>query len=157
MLRVLNMSFQQAMTPLSENVGEGFGLSEITPASAPAEIASEGVARGRRRGGRPKKSESERRRHKYLVSVNDAEREAIESAAEAAGLAPSAYLREAGVGGGSGSRIERRAGEVIYHRLSRVGVRLQALARHANGDGQTDDAEELEALVREVVELRSKL
>ena len=145
------------MTPLSEKVEEGFGLSEITPASTPKETAPEGSSRGRRRGGRPKKSESERRRHKYLVSVNDAEREAVESAAEAAGLAPSAYLREAGVGGGAGGRIERRAGEVIYHRLSRVGVRLQALARRASGGGQTDNAEELEALVREVVELRSKL
>jgi hypothetical protein len=145
------------MTPLSEKVEERFGLSEITPASAPTEAPSAGPTRGRRRGGRPKKSESERRRHKYLVSVNDAEREAVESAAEAAGLAPSAYLREAGVGGGAGGRIERRAGEVIYHRLSRVGVRLQALARRASGDGRTDDAEELEALVREVVELRLKL
>lgn len=145
------------MTPLSENVEEGFGLSEITPDSAPTESPSGGSSRGRRRGGRPKKSESERRRHKYLVSVNDAEREAVETAAEAAGLAPSAYLREAGVGGGSGGRVERRAGEVIYHRLSRVGVRLQALARRAIGDGQTDDAKELEALVCEVVELRSKL
>lgn len=145
------------MTPLSEKVEDEFGLSEITSASAPTEAVSEEPARGHRRGGRPKKPPSERRRHKYLVSVNDAEREAVESAAEAAGLAPSAYLREVGVGGGAGGRIERRAGEVIYHRLSRVGVRLQALARRVSGDGQTDDAEELEALVREVVELRSKL
>lgn len=145
------------MTPLSEKVEEGFGLSDIMPASTSTKTASEGPARGRRRGGRPKKLPSERRRHKYLVSVNDAEQEAIEAAAEAAGLAPSAYLREAGVGGGSSGRIERRAGEVVYHRLSRIGVRLQALARRANGDGQTEDAEELESLVREVVELRSKL
>ena len=145
------------MTPLSENVEEGFGLSEITPAVTPPEAASEGAARGRRRGGRPKKSESERRRHKYLVSVNDVEREAVETAAEAAGLAPSVYLREVGVGGGSGGRIERRAGELIYHRLSRVGVRLQALARRITECGQREKAEELEALVREVVELRSKL
>ncbi|MEP0547597.1 MAG: hypothetical protein ABJF88_11745 [Rhodothermales bacterium] len=142
------------MTPLSEKVEEGFGLSEIAPASAPTEAASEGATRGGRRGGRPKKPPSERRRHKYLVSANDAERKAIESAAEATGLAPSAYLREVGVGGGSGGRIERRAGEVVYHRLSRIGVRLQALARRVS---EQEQAEELEALVREVVELRSKL
>ena len=79
------------------------------------------------------------------------------TAAEAAGLAPSVYLREVGVGGGSGGRIERRAGELIYHRLSRIGVRLQALARRKTECGQREEAEELEALVREVVELRSKV
>ncbi len=146
------------MTPLSENVGEGFGLSEIAPEADPPEATSEEAVRGRRhRGGRPKKSPAERRRHKYLVSVNDAEREAIETAAETASLAPSAYLREVGVRGGSGGQIERRVGEVVYHKLSRVGVRLQALARRVAEGGQTEDADELEALVREVVELRSRL
>jgi hypothetical protein len=145
------------MTSLSEKGNEGFGLSENAPVDDVAEAASEGTARIRKRGGRPKKLESERRRHKYLVSANDAERTAIETAAEAAGLAPSAYLREAGVGGGSGGRIERRTVELMYHKLSRLGVHLQTLARRMADEGEAETADRLEKLVGEVVELRSKL
>jgi hypothetical protein len=147
------------MTSLSEKGNEEFRLSENTPADSPAEAVSEGTARGRKRGGRPKKPESERRRHKYLVSANDAERTAIETAAEAAGLAPSAYLREAGVGGGGGSggRIERRTVELMYHKLSRLGVHLQTLARRMADEGEAETADRLEKLVGEIVELRSKL
>lgn len=150
------------MTSLSEKADEGFGLSENPPSDGPANPASEEAARSRKRrgrpkGGRPKKPESERRRHKYLVSANDAEQAAIETAAEGAGLTPSAYLREAGVGGGSGSRIERRTVELIYHKLSRIGVHLQTLARRMAEDGDTEHADRLKEVVGDVVELRSKL
>jgi hypothetical protein len=145
------------MTSLSEKGNEGFGLSENMPVDDVAEAVSEGTARGRKRGGRPRKPESERRRHKYLVSANDAERTAIETAAEVAGLAPSAYLREAGVGGSSGGRIERRTVELMYHKLSRLGVHLQTLARRMAEEGEAETADRLEKLVGEVVELRSKL
>jgi hypothetical protein len=116
---------------------------------------------GRRsRGGRPPKAEAERRRHKYLVSANDAERDALVAAAEALGLAPAVYLRQAGLdarAGAPGATLERRGDDVRYHRLSRIGVRLQALARRAAAEGRPDDEATLSALVEEVVVVRGTL
>jgi hypothetical protein len=83
------------------------------------------------------------------VSVNEAEKNTVEEAARAVGLAPAVYLREVGVW----SRMSKRTDDVLYHRLSRIGVRLQHLARRA-GD---EERAALEALLQEVIDVRVTL
>lgn len=112
---------------------------------------SEHIGRKRSRSGRPRKPKSERRRHKYLVSANDPEREAIEAGAAATGLPPAAFLRQAGVG----AKLKRRADNVAYHRLSQIGVRLRMLAQAAGVEDRPDEQKELETLLEEILDLRS--
>ncbi len=162
------------MSPLSSILPEGFsddvaeagsdGLASAeTPLLAVSSSAEQRAPRGgRSRGGRPPKADAERRRHKYLVSANDAERDAIDAAAAALGLAPAVYLRQAGLdtragAPGAGSALSKRADDVLYHRLSRIGVRLQALARRVAAEGRTEDEAALAALVEEVVAVRGTL
>jgi hypothetical protein len=87
------------------------------------------------------------------VSVNEAEKATVEAAAEAVGLAPAVYLREVGVG----TRVSKRADDVLYHRLSRIGVRLQTLARRAGDEERGGDQAALEALLQEVIDVRETL
>lgn len=153
------------MSSLSENSEHGFSLSENGSGLAETTSLREdlkadpGSAGGRtatprsRPGGRPRKPSSERRTHKYLVSANEAEARAIEAAAAAAGLKPSVYLRQAG----AGTRLSKRRDDLLYHRLSRIGVRLQQLAQRAGADGRADEQAVLEGLLQEVVELRADL
>ena len=105
-----------------------------------------------RRGGRPRKPPAERRRHKYLVSANDAEREAIETRAASAGLKPSVYLRQAGVG----AKLGVRHANHTYHRLSRIGLTVKELAEASGADGRPDDQAVLEALLGKVLQLREE-
>jgi hypothetical protein len=107
----------------------------------------------KRGGGRPRKAAAERRTTKYTVSVNEAEKTTVEAAAEAVGLAPAVYLREVGVG----TRVAKRADDVLYHRLSRIGVRLQHLARRAGDEERGGDQAALEALLQEVIDVRATL
>lgn len=118
--------------------------------------ASGGDGNGQRRrsvGGRPRKAAAERRTTKFTVAVNEAEKEAVEEAARAAGLAPSVYLREAALG----TRMAKRESDVLFHRLSRIGVRLQRLVRQASDEGRGEERAELEALLQEVVGVRALL
>jgi hypothetical protein len=104
------------------------------------------------RGGRPRKPPGERRRHKYLVSANDAEQEAIECRAASAGLKPSVYLRQAGVG----AKLGVRHANQVYHRLSRISLTVKELAGAAGADGRPDEQVALEALLAEVLRLRNE-
>jgi hypothetical protein len=87
------------------------------------------------------------------VAVNEAEKATVEAAAETAGLAPAVYLREVGMG----TRVAKRADDVLYHRLSRIGVRLQHLARRAGDEERKDYQAALEALLQEVIDVRGTL
>lgn len=145
---------------LSEN---GFGLaktgsrdeSRIDPAEEATRETDAFVIEPvkRRQGGRPQKPASKRRTHKYLVSANDTEADAIEAAAAANSLKPSVYLRQAG----TGARLSKRRDEILFHRISRIGVRLQQLARSAGDAGRIEEQEALEALLQEVLEVRADL
>jgi hypothetical protein len=139
----------------------GNATPEFSPGANPTEgsedeeAASDVVSRKRKRrvGGRPRKETAERRTTKFTVSVNEAEKATIEEAASAAGLAPAVYLREVGVG----SRMSKRTDDVLYHRLSRIGVRLQHLARCAEREGRAEERAALEALLQEVIDVRATL
>lgn len=129
----------------------------VNPPEAPEDTRAASAAGSRKRrrgaGGRPRKAAAERRSSKYTVAVNDAEKGTIEEAAKAAGLAPAVYLREVGVG----FRLSKRADDVLYHRLSRIGVRLQHLARRAGDEGRAEEQASLEALLQEVLDVRATL
>ena len=132
-------------------------VAEFAPGTNPSRTSARGgsdvASRRRRAGGRPRKTAAERRTTKYTVAVNESEKDAVEAAAQAAGLAPAVYLREVGVG----TRVARRADNVLYHRLSRIGVRLQHLARRAGDEERGDDQAALEALLQEVIDVRGTL
>lgn len=124
------------------------------PVEAPANGSSPDAGSKKRRvGGRPRKAPSERRTTKYTVAVNEAEKVAVEEAASSAGLTPAAYLREAGVGSG----LAKRKSDALYHRLSRIGVRLQHLARLAGDAERAEEQAALEALLQEVIDVRRVL
>lgn len=139
----------------------GNPVAEFSPGANPVDASSDGTsddARSdattrKRGGGRPRKAAAERRTTKYTVSVNEAEKATVEAAAEAVGLAPAVYLREVGVG----TRVSKRADDVLYHRLSRIGVRLQTLARRAGDEERGGDQAALEALLQEVIDVRETL
>ena len=107
----------------------------------------------RSRGGRPKLPGKERRAHRIGVSLNEAEREAIAAKAEAVGLRPAAYLRQAGLG----ARLSARVNERAYHQLSRIGVNLNQVARVANRAGRLPELGVLQALLAEVREIRDEI
>lgn len=106
-----------------------------------------------RRGGRPRKAPSKRRTcHQYTVKVNEAEHEAVESRAAKAGLKPAVYLRQAGVG----AKLGVAHSQHVYHRLSRIGLKVKQLAGAAEETGRTEDKETLDALLQDVLQLRDE-
>ena len=107
----------------------------------------------RSRGGRPRLSGKERRAHRIGVSLNEAEREAIAAKADAVGLRPAAYLRQAGLG----ARLSARVNERAYHQLSRIGVNVNQVARVANQAGRLPELGVLQALLAEVIEIRGQI
>ena len=107
----------------------------------------------RKRGGRPRLPGEERRAHRIGVSLNEAEREAIAAKAEAVGLRPAAYLRQAGLG----ARLSARVNERAYHQLSRIGVNLNQVARVANRAGRLPELGVLQSLLAEVREIREEI
>lgn len=110
--------------------------------------------KSRSRGGRPRKSESERRtHHQYTVKVNKAEREVIEAKAVKVGMAPSVYLRQASVG----AKLGVARSNVIYHRLSRIGFKVKQLAADAERTGQAEEQERLEAIMEDIRQLLNEL
>ena len=110
-------------------------------------------AQARRRGGRPRLPEGERRTYRVGVSLSEAEREAVAAKAEAAGLSPAAYLRQAGLGARLSSRVNDRA----YHQLSRIGVNVNQMARVANQTGRLPELDVLRAILAEVREIRDQI
>lgn len=109
--------------------------------------------RKRKGAGRPRKVPSERRTKRYTVTVNEIEKGTIEKAAREAGLSPAEFLRASG----TGARLAKRKGDVLYHRLSRIGVRLQRLAHRAGAEGRTEEHNALDALLQEVIDVRGTL
>ena len=103
-------------------------------------------------GGRPPKPEAERRSHRIGVSVNQAEREAIEAKAAKVGMAPSVYLRRAGVG----ARLGVARSNLIYHRLSRIGFKVKQLAAEAERAGRAEEKERFDIIIEDIKKLRSE-
>lgn len=107
----------------------------------------------RSRGGRPRKAPSKRRtHHQYTVKVNEEEHEAVESRAAKAGLKPAVYLRQAGVG----AKLGVAHSQHVYHRLSRIGLKVKQLASAAEEAGRTEDNETLDAILQDVLQLRDE-
>ena len=107
----------------------------------------------RSRGGRPRLPGEERRAHRIGVSLNEAEREAIAAKADAVGLRPATYLRQAGLG----ARLSTRVNERAYHQLSRIGVNVNQVARVANAAGRLPELGVLQAILAEVREIRGQI
>ena len=124
-----------------------------TPHRAEDHDGSRSDARYQKKGGRPRKAGSQRRSRKYTVSVNQPEREIIEAKAEAAGMSPSVYLRQAGVG----ARLSSRVNDRVYHQLSRIGVNVNQMARVANATGRLPELEKLQALLAQILEMREQM
>lgn len=140
----------------------GNAATGFTPGANPTSegecLAANPGPEKRRAGGRPRKAASERRTTKYTVAVNEAEKNAVEEAASSAGLTPAAYLRAAALSeAGVGSRLAKRKSDALYHRLSRIGVRLQHFARRAGDAGRTEEQAALEALLQDVIDVRGTL
>lgn len=81
---------------------------------------------------RPRKAQAARRTVNLGVRLTEAEHGQIETAAQAAGMAPSAYLRELALTG----RTPRAAPPIVNHdafvELVRIGTNVNQMARHAN-------------------------
>lgn len=104
-------------------------------ATDPSEAS--GTASPRSRGGRPRLADAQRRGHRrYLVSANREEAETIEALAAAAGMAPSAFLRESAVK----RTITWRVNAGARRELRRIGVNLNQLTRLAHASGAVAEA-----------------
>ena len=131
---------------------QGHPKVDLQTHPAPAD-APDIDGRVRSRGGRPRLSGEERRAHRIGVSLNEAEREAIMAKAEAVGLRPAAYLRQAGLG----ARLSARVNDRAYHQLSRIGVNLNQVARVANAAGLLPELDVLRVILAEVREIRDQI
>lgn len=105
------------------------------------------------RGGRPRLPQAERRVIRVGVNVNVAEYAVIQSRAEAAGMSPAVFLRDAGLGTRIGAKVNGR----VYHELSRIGVNLNQLARVANQTGRLPEVKQLQAILNVILEMRSEM
>ena len=105
------------------------------------------------RGGRPRLPRTERRVIRVGVNVNEAEYAVIQSRAEAAGMSPAVFLREAGLGTRIGAKVNNR----VYHELSRIGVNLNQLARAANQTGRLPEVKQLQVILAVILEMRSEM
>ena len=123
------------------------------PEGDPAEGPPPAEIPGRKRGGRPRLPDRERRTYRVGVSLSEAERKAVAAKAEAAGLSPAAYLRRTGLG----ARLSARVNDQAYHQLSRLGVNVNQMARVANRTGHLPELDALRAILAEVLEIREGL
>lgn len=129
----------------------------LEPGDPPGEVAAsqtegEGTS-SPPRGGRPKLSKSERRRHKYSVSLNDDEKEALERKAELLGLPVRVFMREASLG----ARMSVKGRGEVLHRLSRVGVKVNQIAKQLSSCGEVPELQMLEDILAEVRAIRDEL
>ena len=101
----------------------------------------------RSRGGRPRLPEKERRTYRrFLVATNEAECARIEELAEAAGMKPTAFLRESAIK----RTISWRVNAAARRELRRIGVNLNQLTRVANTTGRVEAVEKLNAVIGEL-------
>ena len=115
--------------------------------------AGTGTPGATRRGGRPRLTEKDRRRHRLTVSLNDQELARLTEKATRAGLRPSVYLREAGLE----ARLSTKVNDAAYHAFSRIGNNLNQLAHWANTHERLPEASALRSVLAEVLSLRSRL
>lgn len=105
------------------------------------------------RGGRPRLSKSKQRRHKYTVSLNDQEKEAIERKAELLGLPARVYMREVSLG----MRMSVKGRGEVIHQLSRIGVNVNQMAKRLNANAGAPELETLQDILAEVRAIRNEL
>lgn len=89
------------------------------------------------------------RTERITVRLQPSERAVIEQRAAECGMAPSTFLRTAGLGAVPRPRpgaVERQA----VHQLARIGNNLNQLARHANAAGRLRLAERIEQALTDV-------
>lgn len=93
-----------------------------------------------------------RRMVRKEIQLSAAEYARIRRRAEACGMSPAVYIRETALGAVPKARPNRLGQEVIY-RLTRIGARLNHVARGANDNDGLHAAMDLDALSEEIAAL----
>ncbi|WGJ13270.1 MobC family plasmid mobilization relaxosome protein [Methylocapsa sp. D3K7] len=103
-----------------------------------------------RRGGRPRKTDSEKRRLLIAARVRPDELAIIEGRAAEANFPLSDFLREQALTGVIIVRRSRRLSPIDRHDLARIGSNLNQIARACNTTGDTFRARHIEATLEEL-------
>jgi uncharacterized protein (DUF1778 family) len=103
-----------------------------------------------RKGGRPKKSDLEKRTLLIAARVRPDELAAIEGRAAASNRPLSDFIREQALTGAILVRAFRALSAIDRHDLARIGSNLNQIARVCNTTGDTYRARNIEALLDEL-------
>lgn len=110
-----------------------------------------------RKGGRPRKTETDRRGEQLRVRVRPDELAAIEQRASAINLPLSEFVREQAITGAIHVRRFNTLSAIDRHDLARIGSNLNQIARACNATGDTTRARNIEAYLEELRRFMSRL
>lgn len=110
-----------------------------------------------RKGGRPRKTETDRRGEQLRVRVRPDELAAIEQRAAACNMPLSDFIREQALSGAVRIRQFNTLSAIDRHDLARIGSNLNQIARACNATGDTTRARNIEAYLEELRQFLSRL
>jgi uncharacterized protein (DUF1778 family) len=110
-----------------------------------------------RKGGRPRKTETDRRGEHLRVRVRPDELAAIEQRAAACNMALSDFVREQALSGAVLVRQFNTLSAVDRHDLARIGSNLNQIARACNATGDTARARNIHAHLEELRRFMDRL
>ena len=110
-----------------------------------------------RRGGRPRKTDSEKRKLLISARVRQDELAAIEGRAAEHNIPLSDFLREQALSGTILVRRSRALSAIDRHDLARIGSNLNQIARACNTTGDTFRARNIEATLDELRSLLRRI
>ena len=96
---------------------------------------------------RPKKSDTETRRHRLYIRVTDHDKKTIEARAATTGLTVSEYLRRMALNGQI-ELHESKADFALVRALDRIGVNLNQITKKLNTTGQLQSHSHAATLTR---------
>lgn len=103
-----------------------------------------------RKGGRPRKTETDRRGEQLSVRVRPDELATIEQRAAACNLPLSDFIREQAISGTVHVRRFNTLSAIDRHDLARIGSNLNQIARICNATGDTARARNIEVHLEEL-------
>ena len=110
-----------------------------------------------RRGGRPRKTESEKRKLLISARVRQDEMAIIEGRAAENNIPLSDFVREQALSGAILVRKSRTLSAIDRHDLARIGSNLNQIARACNATGDTFRARHIESILDELRNLLRRI
>lgn len=110
-----------------------------------------------RRGGRPRKTDSEKRKLLISARARQDELAAIEGRAAEHNIPLSDFLREQALSGAILVRRSRNLSAIDRHDLARIGSNLNQIARACNATGDTFRARNIQATLDELRSLLRRI